>query len=174
MYDQKTLDANGGHTPECEGSCSPTCPIGQQRRRDANVRAAHAQAAWDKANAHDASIAAYVAPAAMTAPYYPTQADLARQRAEFVLDGAHDRPYHNLAHARVARGMPWNLNLGEPSAMRLARQRDLTSQVTGYPTDEAARVTWLYVSELPFLRTRQAGDGERWVQALRGGKAVAS
>lgn len=49
MYDQATLDANGGHTPECEGSCSPECPIGQERRAIATARALEAQRAWRQA-----------------------------------------------------------------------------------------------------------------------------
>lgn len=40
------LEANGGHTPECERHCDESCPIGQERRREANRRAAEAQALW--------------------------------------------------------------------------------------------------------------------------------
>ena len=35
MWDKATLDANGGHSPECEGYCDPTCPIGQERMAEA-------------------------------------------------------------------------------------------------------------------------------------------
>jgi len=52
MYDQATLDRNGGHSPECEGSCAPSCPIGQERRADADGRAAGAQRLFDRANGH--------------------------------------------------------------------------------------------------------------------------
>ena len=62
MYDRETLARNGGHSPECEGSCDASCPIGQERRRDANERAARAQYAWDRANAHDRRVADRLAP----------------------------------------------------------------------------------------------------------------
>jgi len=30
-----TTEDYGGHTSECEASCHPSCPIGQERRREA-------------------------------------------------------------------------------------------------------------------------------------------
>lgn len=42
------LDRNGGHSPECEGYCHPSCPIGQDERRKANERARRAQEAWSQ------------------------------------------------------------------------------------------------------------------------------
>jgi hypothetical protein len=40
------LEAYGGHTPECEQFCYSECPIGIQKRYEANQRAAEAQALW--------------------------------------------------------------------------------------------------------------------------------
>ena len=44
------LNANGGHTADCEGSCSPACPIGRDRRAAAEARAAGAERTWAAAN----------------------------------------------------------------------------------------------------------------------------
>jgi hypothetical protein len=46
-WTQVELDRNGGHTPECEQYCDPSCPIGQERTREANRRAALAQKRWN-------------------------------------------------------------------------------------------------------------------------------
>lgn len=46
MYTKQELEANGGHTPDCEEFCSSSCPIGRERRAKANARAASAQALW--------------------------------------------------------------------------------------------------------------------------------
>ena len=48
---ERYLEANGGHTPECEGSCVPGCPIGDARRAEANRRAAESQRRWIAAGA---------------------------------------------------------------------------------------------------------------------------
>jgi hypothetical protein len=37
----------GGHLPACEGTCDPSCPIGQERAAEARARAARAQALRD-------------------------------------------------------------------------------------------------------------------------------
>jgi hypothetical protein len=46
IWTKAELSANGGHTPECETVCHDSCPIGQERRREANARAANAQKLW--------------------------------------------------------------------------------------------------------------------------------
>lgn len=105
-----------------------------------------------------------------------TSAELAEQRREFALDGAEDRPYHHIAHARNKRGLPWSLSLGrrEGSYPRTRANLYASSQVgtPGWRAELAESERWarFYVSEAPFLRTRVAGDGERWVQALRRGR----
>jgi hypothetical protein len=55
MWNKATLDANGGHTPECEGSCHPSCPIGQEHRIEANRREVETQRAWAAQRAWEAA-----------------------------------------------------------------------------------------------------------------------
>jgi hypothetical protein len=45
-WTKEDLERNGGHTPECEQYCDPSCPIGQEKRAEANRRAHLAQLAW--------------------------------------------------------------------------------------------------------------------------------
>lgn len=70
LWRPSDLDANGGHTPECEASCDPTCPIGKARKADADDRAARAMAAWVAANSPCGATTTYapagVAPATFT------------------------------------------------------------------------------------------------------------
>lgn len=40
------LDRNGGHSPECEQACDPSCPIGIERKFEADRRAYDAQILW--------------------------------------------------------------------------------------------------------------------------------
>lgn len=137
------------HNTTCGASCMPDDPY----YRDAC-------ACW----CHDHDTAAH----REAQPHWPTQAELAAQRQDFALDGATDRPYHYLARAHVDRGNPWNMSLATEETL-LKRTSRHTPPGMG-PRDERARMERLYVAELPFLRTRTAGDGERWAQALGHGR----
>lgn len=92
--------------------------------------------------------------------HYPTNAELAEQRRQFVMDSDKYRPYHALAHARVRRGVPWNEGIENEHAETYS----WTSQ------DSVENYHRITISELPFQRTRAHGDGTRWVLALLEGR----
>lgn len=96
-------------------------------------------------------------------PHYPTQAELAEQRAEFALDSAEDRPYHHLARASFSRGRAWN------AAISACNGSYSLAGMRRHEPAERDRHERLYVSEAPFLRTRTAGDADKWAEALREG-----
>ncbi len=96
---------------------------------------------------------------------------LAIQRREFVLDSYEGRPFHFLAKARVARGLPWDKYLGMETMLRVAARQQKWQNIEG----EVARVTRMYPSEVPFELMRDTdGIGSfgsaRWAEALRRGK----
>ena len=99
-----------------------------------------------------------------------SQADLAKQREDFALDGAEDRPYHFLATARAKRGQPWNLNLerGPRMAQTIA---DFGFGLRRSPDENRAAFRRMYPAALPLERHFSAfhEDGQKWAAALRRG-----